>query len=456
LRADLNKDDSSMEFINAIPLIGPIIGSVVPFLLVLGIVVFVHEYGHYIVGRWCGIGAETFSIGFGKELFGWNDKRGTRWRIAALPLGGYVKFVGDADASSSGVDKAALAGMSVDKRARSFPEAALWRRALTVAAGPMANFLLTITIFAVSAIALGMPDERPAIGEVTEVGAGVTDLRPGDVVLAVNGTPVADFAAFVTAASAPGADRHSLTVDRFGDRMTIETTPIIPARASRVIAGLAADKGGMLPGDVMIAAGGAAVSSFADVQAAVMAAGASPLVITVRRADGDVALTLTPEMNPVPLPDGSVEMRAMIGVSGDPLVLSGLRTPGPFEAVGIGAARTWSVVTNTFSYLGMIIEGEADASGLGGPVRIASMSGDAAQSGIGALIGMIALISTSIGLINLFPVPVLDGGHLVFYAIEAVRGKPMSARVAEAATGIGLALVIALMAFVTWNDIAGL
>jgi regulator of sigma E protease len=212
----------------------------------------------------------------------------------------------------------------------------------------------------------------------------------------------------------------------------------------------------MLPGDVMIAAGGAPVSSFADVQAAVMAAGASPLVITVRRADGDVALTLTPEMNPVPLPDGSVEMRAMIGVSGDPLVLSGLRTPGPFEAVGIGAARTWSVVTNTFSYLGMIIEGEADASGLGGPVRIASMSGDAAQSGIGALIGMIALISTSIGLINLFPVPVLDGGHLVFYAIEAVRGKPMSARVAEAATGIGLALVIALMAFVTWNDIAGL
>ncbi|MFT6773222.1 MAG: regulator of sigma E protease [Paracoccaceae bacterium] len=442
--------------LNAIPLIGPILGSVIPFLLVLGVVVFVHEYGHYIVGRWCGIHAEAFSIGFGKELFGWNDKRGTRWRLAALPLGGYVRFLGDADASSSGVDKAAMAGMSDTQRARSFPAAALWRRAVTVAAGPAANFLLSIMIFAASAVTLGLPDDRPVIGEVTEAGAGVTELRAGDLVLTVNGVPVADFGAFIEAASAAGAAMHNLTVERGGEVIAIITPALIPPVAARVIDGAAAAAAGMQPGDVMIVAGGAPVASFADVQAAIKAAGAAPLVVTVRRGMETVDLTVTPAINPIPLEDGSIEMRPMIGVSGDALVRSGVRAPGIFEAAAFGVSRTAAVVTNTFSYLGKIIDGEADASGLGGPVRIASMSGDAAESGIGALIGMIALISTSIGLINLFPIPVLDGGHLVFYAIEAVRGRPLSDRVAEAATGVGLALVIALMAFVTWNDISGL
>lgn len=445
-----------MELLNAIPVIGPILGSVLPFLVVLGVVVFVHEYGHYIVGRWCGIHAETFSIGFGKELFGWVDKRGTRWRLAALPLGGYVKFLGDADASSSGVDEETMAHLNPEQRTHSFPGAALWRRAATVGAGPVANFLLSISIFAASALYLGLPDERPLIGEVTAEGAAFTQLQTGDLVLAVDGAPVDDFSAFVEAATVGGVGVHVLTVDRGGERISVETAPLIPPVATRVVEGAPAEAAGMLAGDVMIAVDGAPVTSFSDVQAGIKAAGEAPVTVTVRRETGDVDLTVTPKMNPIPQADGSVEMRPLIGVSGTPLVRSALYTPGPLEAIGFGAERTWGVVANTFSYLDKIITGQADASGLGGPVRIASMSGAAAENGIGALIGMIALISTSIGLINLFPIPVLDGGHLVFYAIEAVRGKPLSNRVAEAATGVGLALVIALMAFVTWNDISGL
>lgn len=445
-----------MELLNAIPVIGPILGSVLPFLLVLGVVVFVHEYGHYIVGRWCGIHAETFSIGFGKELFAWVDKRGTRWRLAALPLGGYVKFLGDADASSSGVDEDKMAHLSAEQRVHSFPGAALWRRAATVSAGPAANFLLSIMIFGASALWFGLPDERPIVGEVTEQGTGFTDLRPGDLVLAVDGTPVADFSAFVEAATLGGVPSHILTVDRGGETISVESAPLIPPVATYVMKGAPADVAGMQPGDLMIAVNGAPVTSFSDVQTAIKAAGEASVEVTVRRAEQDVALMITPKINPIPQPDGSVEMRPLIGVSGSPLVRAALYTPNPLEAIGFGAARTWGVVANTFSYLDKIIGGEADASGLGGPVKIASMSGEAAENGIGALIGMIALISTSIGLINLFPIPVLDGGHLVFYAIEAVRGKPLSSRVAEAATGVGLAMVIALMVFVTWNDISGL
>lgn len=445
-----------MELLNAIPLIGPILGSVLPFLLVLGVVVFVHEYGHYIVGRWCGIHAEAFSIGFGKELFGWVDKRGTRWRLAALPLGGYVKFLGDADASSSGVDEEVMSHLNPEQRAHSFPGAALWRRSATVAAGPVANFLLSIMIFGASALWLGLPDERPVIGEVTEGAEAFTELRAGDVVRSVNGVAVTDFTAFVEAANEGGVASHALTVTRGGRDVTVLTAPLIPPVATRVVEGAPADAAGMLSGDLMVAVNGAPVTSFSDVQTAIMAAGEASVEVTVRRDGADVALTITPEMQAIPQEDGSVEMRPLIGVSGTPLVRSALYTPGALEALGFGAERTWGVVANTFSYLDKIIGGEADASGLGGPVKIASMSGAAAENGIGALIGMIALISTSIGLINLFPIPVLDGGHLVFYAIEAVRGKPLSNRVAEAATGVGLALVIALMVFVTWNDISGL
>ncbi|MGG7567927.1 RIP metalloprotease RseP [Rhodovulum sp. DZ06] len=443
-----------MELLNAIPLVGPVLGAVIPFIFVLSVVVFVHEMGHYLVGRWCGIHAEVFSIGFGKEIYGWEDRRGTRWRVAVLPLGGYVKFLGDADAASANSDAEAVAAMRPEDRERSFPGAKLWKRAATVAAGPMANFLLTAVMVATTALIVGMPDERPVIGVVAE--DADLPLREGDLVRSVDGQPVDDFSALVKAASAAGAPSHTVVVEREGEVLSFEIPPLIGPEVRRVDPRGAAGEAGMLPGDRMTAVDGDPIHAFEDLRERVFAAEGETLEVTVERADGTHTLMLTPRMTPFPLADGGVEMRPMIGVSGQLVIGSATRPAGIGEAAVAGVEGVGRIIQNTFSYLDKIIGGEADASGLGGPLRIASMSGEAATAGFGAILGMIAMISTSIGLMNLLPIPVLDGGHLVFYAIEAVRGKPLPDRAAEAATGFGLALVLALMAFVTWNDIAWL
>ena len=443
-----------MEFINAIPLVGPVIGSILPFILVLSVVVFVHEMGHYLVGRWCGIHAEVFSLGFGKELFGWNDSRGTRWRVAALPLGGYVKFLGDADAASANSDMEAVARLRPEDRARAFPSAALWKRALTVAAGPFANFLLTAVMIALAALWTGMPDERAMIGEV-DPEAGIA-LQAGDLVLSVDGAPVENYADMIDAASAAGMAMHVLEVERDGSVLALEVPSLVRPLVRSVDPRGAAAEAGMREGDLMIAVDGVPAHAFRDLRDAVTAAQGGALSITVKREEGPVELILSPRMTPYPKGDGEVEMRPMIGITGAVSVGPAMRAAGPLESVSAGVLGVRRIALNTYSYLGKIFGGEADASGLGGPIRIASMSGEAASTGISAVLGMIAMISTSIGLVNLLPIPVLDGGHLVFYAIEAVRGKPLPDRAAEAATGFGLALVLALMAFVTWNDIAWL
>ncbi len=443
-----------MDFIAQIPVVGTFVTVVIPFLAVLGVVVFVHEYGHYIVGRWCGIHAQVFSIGFGKELYAWTDSRGTRWRIGALPLGGYVKFLGDADATSSEVDEETMARLSDEERARSFPGAALWRRAATVAAGPAFNFLLSIVIFAGMAMAIGVAEDRPVIGEVIEADGYAMPLLPGDEVISVDGRPVSDFAELVEAYAEVPGDRHEVVVERGGRRLTLETGPLMPPLVGGVSPGGPADKAGLRAGDAILAVDGVPIRDFRELQDAVRAAG-ERLTLTIRRGAETFETELEPAISPVPTRDG-VEMRPLIGVTATALAGPRARIPGPIEAVGIGVSRTWSVIDSSLSYLAAMIAGEADTSSLGGPIRIASMSGDAAEAGLASFIGMIGLLSTSIGLINLFPIPVLDGGHLVFYAIEALRGRPLGDRVVEAATGLGLGLVILLMVFVTYNDLSGL
>ncbi|TYO85001.1 RIP metalloprotease RseP [Oceanicella actignis] len=441
-----------MDAIAQIPLLGPLLTTVIPFLIVLGIVVFVHEYGHYIVGRWCGIHAEVFSIGFGKELFAWVDRRGTRWRVAALPLGGYVRFLGDSDPASARPDNPALAAMSDEDRRRAFPAAPLWKRAATVAAGPVFNFLLSIVIFAGMALTLGVGDERPVIGQTFEVPGHPTALRPGDEVLAVDGRPATDFSELLELASE--GERHRLLVRRDGATIELETGPLLPPAVGGVASGGPADKAGIAPGDVIRAVNGVPARSFADLQKAVREA-TPPLTLTIEREGRVFDVALEPQLTPTPTADG-IEMRPLIGVTAAPLVAPMTRTPGPLEALAFGATRTWSVIDGSLRYVAAIIGGEADSSSLGGPIRIASMSGEAAEAGLASFLGMIGMISASIGLINLFPIPALDGGHLLFYAIEAVRGRPLSDRLAEAATGIGIALVILLMIFVTYNDLAGM
>ncbi len=450
-----------MDLIAQIPLIGPTIAVAVPFLLVLAIVVFVHEFGHYIVGRWCGIGADVFSVGFGRELYGWTDSRGTRWRIGALPLGGYVKFSGDGDVSSSAPDEARMRAMSAEERSRSFHAASVERRALTVLAGPVANFLLSIAVFAMMALGQGRPAEAPVIGAIAADAdpdfAGV--IAEGDRILAVDGAAVADFATMQQALMASDGAPVTLRVAREGAERTVRTRFRPPARVDGVVPGGAAEAAGVQAGDVVLAVDGRAVGGFSDLQRETLASGGAPMALTLSRAGETVTTTLTPRLveqtDPV---SGQAVTRPVMGIQKFAREIAPVIEPvGPLGALTVGLERTWAVIALSGSGVSDIFAGRQDAREvLGGPIRIAEISGEAAATGFATFIGLIAVLSTSIGLINLLPIPVLDGGHLMFYAIEKARGRPLRERWQEIGNGLGLALVLLLMAYATFNDLSRL
>ena len=373
-----------MEFLTSS--VGNILSALPPFLLVLTIVVFFHELGHYLVGRWCGIKAETFSVGFGPEIIGRTDSHGTRWKLSLIPLGGYVKFLGDENATSlpTGADDPQLNDAD---RAHSFQNAALWRRAATVVAGPMANFILAILIFAVT--------------------------------FGINGRMVSD-------------------------PVVADVQPASAAQAA-----------GILPGDRFVAIDGVGVEIFDDVQRYVSVRPGVPITITMERQGAMVDLTLTPVRTEISDTFGNKMEVGRIGViTNNDAGNFRVREYNPIEAVGEGVAQSWYIVTRTVDYIGNIVTGREKADQLGGPIRVAKYSKDMSTLGITALIQLAAVLSVSIGLLNLMPVPMLDGGHLVFYAIEAVRGRPPGAVAQEWAYRFGLSIVLALMVFATWNDVS--
>lgn len=355
------------------------------FLFVLTVVVFVHELGHFLVARWCGVTVQTFSIGFGKEVWGFFDKHGTRWRIAWIPLGGYVKFMDDENAASA-PSRDALDRMTPEQRAGAFHAKPVWQRAAVVAAGPIANFLLAIAIFAVI---------------YSIVGVRLTEARVDEVI------------------------------------------PDTPAA-----------KVGFKPGDVIEAIDGTTISGFNELQRIVGTSPGRSLVFTVKRDGKLIDLSAVPEVREDPGDVTGINRRVVIGIKGvrRPQEV-GTRSVGPIEAVGLGISETKFIVTSTIGYLVDVVAGRQKADQLGGPIRIAEVSGQVAKVGIEALIHLIAVLSVSVGLINLFPIPLLDGGHLMFYAVEAVRRRPLSERSQEIGFRIGLAVVLSLMVFATLNDI---
>ncbi|MDU0339275.1 RIP metalloprotease RseP [Bosea rubneri] len=362
-----------------------LLGYLVPFLFVLTIVVFVHELGHFLVGRWCGVDVKVFSIGFGRELFGFNDKHGTRWRFALIPLGGYVKFSGDADASST-PDGEAVAHMSREERERSFPAQSVAERAAIVAAGPIANFLLAIAIFAVTAYSFGKP--------------------------------------------------------------------VLAPRVEMVTAGGAAERAGLKAGDLILKVEDREIKSFSDLQRQISTRPSEPLPVTFERDGATMVLTVTPDLVETSSPLGKQRL-GIIGVQASSKPSDWTTQHfGLVESLKLGVSETWFVVERTYDYLAKLIKGKESTDQLSGPIRIAQVSGMVASSGgLLALINLAAILSVSIGLMNLFPVPMLDGGHLMFYAIEAVRGRPLSERAQEIGFRVGLGLVLMLMLFVTWNDL---
>ncbi len=380
-------------------IIGFIGDYAIPFILVLSVLVFVHELGHYWVARRCGVHVEAFSIGFGPELFGWTAKSGTRWKVSALPLGGYVKMFGDADVTSrpaGGEDLEAgeatgdWAGgqarpLTAAEKAVSFHHKRLGQRTAIVAAGPLANFLFAIVVLAILFATIGQQTTPPVVGQVIEGSAAeAAGIESGDRFVAINGTPI---------------------------------------------------------------------ERFEQIQRTVQLNLSEPLRVTLERDGAVRELSVTPKIVETTDNFGNTIERALMGISagGTEMVRH-----DPATAVWRATVETGSLTWGTLRYVGQMITGSRSADELGGPIMIGEMSGRVAEVGLVAIVSFMAVLSINLGLINLFPVPMLDGGHLLFYAIEAVRGRPLGERAQEYGFRIGLALVLTLMLFVTFNDLSRL
>ena len=348
-----------------------------------------------------------------------------------------------------------MAQMSEAELKGAFHTAAVWRRALTVLAGPVANFILSIAVFTAVAMFAGREVNEPVIGSIRADANADLGLEAGDRVIAVDGKFVDSFSALLAELAAADGETVPVLVNRGRGEEEISVRYLNPARIDDVIPGGSAADAGLKSGDIVLAVDGVPAPNFSALRDAVVASGGETLALTILRDGGEIEIGLTPRLVDAVDADGNPEKRAMIGVRSSSFggIEPQIEAASIVEAVRYGVARTVGIITATLNYLYEIIAGRADSSQLGGPIQIAKVSGQAAEQGIESLALMIALISTSIGLINLFPVPVLDGGHLVFYAFEALRGRPLRARWQELGNGLGLSLILLLMVFATYNDL---
>ncbi|WP_412508983.1 RIP metalloprotease RseP [Roseovarius sp. SYSU LYC5161] len=439
-----------MDFTNFIPNFGSPVLTVLAFILALSIIVAIHEYGHYIVGRWSGIDAEVFSIGFGPVIWSGMDKRGTRWQLAALPLGGYVKFLGDGNAASVGGDGA------TEKARNTMLGAPLWARAATVAAGPVFNFILSFFIFAALLVSLGQPMTPLTVSSVPDwPESRAMELEPGDTILTIEGRPLNYPEGFGAALEAlPSVAALAYEVRRDGARMTVQGPHPAPSRVQSITPRSAADDAGLRIGDLILAMNETPVYSFMDMVDVVNATGGEPITFDVWREGERREEVLTPRMVAIPQEDGSMRDQPKIGVGNGGLFFEPeTMSVGLWESVKLGAQQVWFIIAQSLNGMWHIISGAISTCNLSGPVGIAETAGSMASQGAESFITFIAVMSTAIGLLNLFPIPVLDGGHLVFHAWEAVTGKPPSDGALRVLMAIGLSLIGTLMIFAIANDL---
>lgn len=430
----------------------------VTFILVLSLLVFVHEWGHYIVARLCGVRVETFSIGFGREIWGFNDNHGTRWKLSLIPLGGYVKMFGDTDPASAGhLDATEL---SSDERGVAFFAKKVWQRALVVFAGPGINFLFAILILATLYMVVGKPLTPPqAMGVEVGSAADIAGFKPHDTVLSINGMEIDSFDQIRRQVMIALDTPMQFKVRRGSQEITLTPTPKKVLEKDRFgfehelgFLGLIGPGQGLDVKSVREINGVKASDNVDEVRKALLSGMGKDLTLQMAGSKDDGRIRVQPpaEMNK--------HLRDKDSADYDALVL-GLR-PGDetdrmgfFRAVGSATLETGRIIVDTLKAIGQMVTGTRSASELGGIIRIGALAGDMAERGIVALATFTALLSINLGLINLFPIPMLDGGHLTFYAIEAVRGAPLSEKIQENAFRFGLVVLVCLMVFANLNDI---
>jgi len=366
-----------------------LINYLLPFLILITIVVFIHEYGHYYFAKKYGVGVTDFSIGFGREIFGWNDKSGTRWKICWIPLGGYVKFFGDRNVFSQSEQEEIIKQYNEEERKKLFVLKPLYQRSLIVAAGPFANFLLAIIIFVMINIFIGKDMTPAIIDEVRENSpAFVAGLKKDDKILSINNKEIESI---------------------------LEVSTLIATSTSETIS------------------------------------------INILRNDQEISFKIKPEIVDGKDALGNAVKKKMIGIKLSAINQEFNRVRlGPAKAFYYSIKEVWFVITSSLDYLGQALTGSADSSQLGGPIRIAKITGQVAEYGIIPFVTIMAYISISLGLINLFPIPMLDGGHLMFYFFEKILGRPLSQKTQEGFFRIGLFFLFSLMFFVTFNDLRDL
>ena len=457
------------------PVIEFLLNWIIPFIVILTVLVFVHEMGHYTVARMNKVRVEVFSVGFGRELFGWTDRAGTRWKFSAIPLGGYVKMFGDANAASAGSD--GLEKMSAADRAVSFHHKRVSQRAAIVFAGPFINYVFAVLVLALLFVFYGQPFTPPKVGAVEAGGrAAEAGLRPGDRVISIDGSSVERFEEIIQLVRLKYDTKLEFLIDRDGKRLNLPITPVrrtvtdrnknkhvigrigispfSAAVVDRVQPKSAADRAGLRTGDRIVEVEGKTVRSFEQMAQVIRAAPGRTVPLGIVRDGRRLTLTATLARHTIKLNGGKTLVIGRLGISRK-------RVAYKRHSFGVaawqGIKETGAMASATYTAIKQMIEGKRSTKDLGGPIRIAEISGQMAQLGIREYIWFMAILSLHLVPDKpLFPVPMLDGGHLVFYAYEAVAGKPLGERAQEYGFRIGLALVLTLMLFVTWNDIVHL
>ncbi|MCP5085500.1 MAG: RIP metalloprotease RseP [Rhodobacteraceae bacterium] len=441
------------DFLTYIPLVGGALSGLVPFIIALSVVVFVHEYGHYIVGRWCGIHAEAFSIGFGRVLTSWVDKRGTKWQIAALPLGGYVKFLGDANSASGTTDQAGIDALPDEMAQRTFTGAKLYRKALTVFAGPAVNFVFSTVVFAILFVSTGVYTNDPVVGEVYQFHGIESQLQKDDVIRSIDGITIStnEDLRKLREVDQP-ALTSSYTVTRNGETISV-TGPYLwlPAVAAVTPTSPAA-RAGLKEGDLILKVGDRQINSFVQLQEVIVSSTEERVPLLVQRGADKVSLSIKPRKSAYEKEDGTFGEKVQIGVQArlafDPKIIR----VGPVEAAIFGAKKVLFIAQGFVSTITQLLTGGLSPKNLNGPLGIAVASSDTASQGFFEFVHFIAFVSTAIGLMNLLPIPVLDGGHLLIFAYQAVFRRAPNEKFLHVVMLAGFSFLIMLVAYATFYD----